>query len=48
MDIMELGAIGELVGGFAVVTSLIYVDLQVRQSNQISQAESCWPNPALP
>ena len=34
MEIMELGAIGELVGGFAVVGSLIYVGLQVRQSNR--------------
>ncbi len=33
MNIMELGAIGELVGGFAVIGSLIYVGLQVRQSN---------------
>ena len=33
MDIMELGAIGELVGGVAVIGSLIYVGLQVRQSN---------------
>ncbi len=32
MDIMELGAIGELVGGVAVIGSLIYVGLQVRQS----------------
>ena len=34
MDIMELGAIGELVGGVAVIGSLIYVGLQVRQSNR--------------
>ena len=40
MDIMELGAIGELVGGVAVVASLIYVGLQVRQSNSINRAES--------
>ena len=40
MNIMELGAIGELVGGVAVVASLIYVGLQVRQSNQINRAES--------
>ena len=40
MDIMELGAIGELVGGIAVVGSLIYVGLQVRQSNQLNRAES--------
>ncbi len=40
MDIMELGAIGELVGGVAVVASLLYVGLQVRQSNAINRAES--------
>jgi len=34
MDIMELGAIGELVGGVAVIASLIYVGIQVRQSNE--------------
>ncbi len=32
MNIMELGAIGELVGGVAVVGSLIYVGFQVRQN----------------
>ncbi len=37
MDIMELGAIGELVGGVAVIASLIYVGLQVRQSNEHAQ-----------
>ncbi len=40
MDIMELGAIGELVGGLAVVGSLIYVGLQVRQSNRLAQADA--------
>ena len=40
MDIMELGAIGELVGGIAVIGSLIYVGLQIRQSNQLNHAES--------
>ncbi len=34
MNIMELGAIGELVGGVAVIGSLIYVGLQVRQSTE--------------
>jgi hypothetical protein len=34
MDIMELGAIGELVGGVAVIGSPLYVGLQVRQSNR--------------
>ena len=33
MDIMELGAIGELVGGVAVIGSLLYVGLQVRQNS---------------
>ena len=37
MDIMELGAIGELVGGVAVIASLIYVGLQVRQSTIATQ-----------
>ena len=40
MDIMELGAIGELVGGVAVIGSLIFVGLQVRQSNRLTQAEA--------
>ena len=34
MDIMELGAIGELVGGVAVVGPLLFVGFQVRQSNE--------------
>ena len=33
MGIMELGAIGELVGGVAVIGSLIFVGLQIRQGN---------------
>ncbi|NNL85874.1 MAG: hypothetical protein HKP27_09490 [Myxococcales bacterium] len=37
MDIMELGAIGELVGGLAVIASLIFVGLQVRQSNAVAR-----------
>ncbi len=40
MDIMELGAIGELVSGVAVIGSLVYVGLQVRQSNRLEKAES--------
>ena len=39
MDIMELGAIGELVGGVAVIASLVYVGLQVRQSNALVSAQ---------
>ena len=30
MDIMELGAIGELVGGVAVLVTLVYLAVQVR------------------
>ncbi len=37
MDIMELGAVGELVGGLAVIASLIYVGIQVRQGNERAQ-----------
>lgn len=33
MTITELGAIGELVGGVAVIASLIYVGLQVRENS---------------
>ena len=34
MDIMELGAIGELVGGVAVIGTLVYMALQVRQNTR--------------
>ena len=37
MDIMELGAIGELVGGVAVVASLVFVGFQVRQGNGLAK-----------
>ena len=40
MDIMELGAIGELVGGVAVIGSLLYVGLQVRQNTKMEGAAS--------
>jgi len=40
MDIMELGAVGELVGGVAVIASLVYVGLQVKQSNRLAAAET--------
>ncbi len=39
MDIMELGAIGEFTSGLAVIGSLLFVGLQVRQSNRLSRAE---------
>ena len=34
MNIMELGAIGELVGAIAVIGSLLYLALQVRQGTE--------------
>ena len=40
MNITELGAIGELVGGVAVIASLVYVGLQVRQSTQVGRAQA--------
>ena len=35
-----LGAIGDLIGGIAVIGSLVFVGLQVRQGNKISKSES--------
>ena len=40
MDIMELGAIGELVGGVAVLVTLVYLATQVRQSNYIARQQA--------
>jgi len=38
MDIMELGAIGELVGGVAVIVTLIYLALQVRHNTRVAES----------
>jgi len=40
MSIMELGAIGEFVGAFGVIASLIYVGLQVRQNTRAMRSET--------
>ena len=40
MDWDALGAIGEIVGGVAVLVTLIYLAVQVRQSNLAGQRES--------
>ena len=40
MNIMALGAIGELVGGIAVIGSLVYVGLQIRQNTSAIRANS--------
>ncbi len=34
MSIMELGALGEFLGVFALVATLIYLAIEVRQSKQ--------------
>ena len=38
MSIQDIGAIGELIGAFAVVFSLVYLSLQIRNQNRESQA----------
>ncbi len=38
MDIVELGAVGELVGGVAVIGTLVYLGLQVKQSTRTSRS----------
>ena len=40
MDIVELGAIGELVGGIAVLITLIYLAGQVRHSKEATEANT--------
>ncbi len=40
MDIMELGAIGEMIGGVAVIATLIYLAVQVRHGNQVEKSET--------
>ena len=40
MDIMELGAIGELVGGVAVIGTLLFIGMQIRYSNRLAQGAS--------
>ena len=36
MDLMELGAIGELVGGVAVIATIAFLGVQVRQGNRLA------------
>ncbi len=42
MDIMELGAIGELVGGVAVIGSLIFVGIQLRTNTTTLRSTSSY------
>jgi len=38
MTLQDWGALGEVVGGVAIIVSLVYVGLQVRQSTQAARA----------
>jgi len=38
MTIQEMGAAGELIGGIAVIFTLIYLALQIRQNTKSAQA----------
>ncbi len=40
MNIRELGAIGGLVGGVAVIATLVYLAVQVRQNTQSNRYRS--------
>ena len=40
MDIMELGALGDLVGGVAVLVTLVYLAIQLRQNTAAIQTAS--------
>jgi hypothetical protein len=42
MTIQELGSLGELVGGFAVIVSLIYLAVQIRQNNRHLELPAPW------
>ena len=42
MDLMELGAVGELVGGVAVIASLIFVGIQIRSNTRTLRATSTY------
>ena len=38
MTLLELGALGELIGGIAIIVSLIYVGRQLKQSNSMARS----------
>ena len=40
MNIMELGTIGELMGGVAVLVTLVYLAVQVRQNTNAIKVSS--------
>ncbi|MEN8158577.1 MAG: hypothetical protein ABFS41_00740 [Myxococcota bacterium] len=40
MELSQLGQLGEFIGGIAVLLTLIYLAVQLRQGNQLNQSES--------
>jgi hypothetical protein len=40
MTLLEWGALGEIVGGIAIIVSLIYVGMQLKQSNSMARSET--------
>ena len=40
MDLTQLANLGEFIGGVAVLVTLIYLALQVRQSNELARADA--------
>ena len=40
MDLTQLANLGEFIGGVAVLVTLAYLALQMRQSNELERAES--------
>ena len=40
MDLTQLANLGEFIGGVAVLVTLIYLAVQMRQSNQIATADA--------
>ena len=40
MSIMELGALGEFVGAFVVVVTLMYITVQIRQNTRATRAQT--------
>ena len=38
MTLLEWGALGEIVGGIAIIVSLIYVGMQLKQSNSMARS----------
>ena len=42
MTLSELANVGEILGGFAVLVSLLYLIFEVRRGNKIDRSDSAW------